>query len=82
MYGFRLRVKGHDRNSTRQHLARRAHRKKVAQRLNRNTSPYQQRTNPRENPAQQPIKQAVDFLIQQLKQGKSEILTAYLAAMG
>ena len=82
LYGFRLRVKGHDRNSTRQHLARRAHRKKVAQRLNRNTSPYQQRTNPRENPAQQPIKQAVDFLIQQLKQGKSEILTAYLAAMG
>ncbi len=44
-------------------------------------SPYQQRTTERENPAQQLIKQAVDFLIQQLEAGKSETLTAYLAAM-
>src|SRR6266567_9312698 len=56
------------------------HRKNAAQR-NRTDSPYQQRTNPRDNPAQQLIKQAVDFLIEQLKQGKSETLTAYLAAM-
>lgn len=56
------------------------HRKNAAQR-NRSDSPYQQRTNPRDNPTQQLIKQAVDFLIEQLKQGKSEMLTAYLSAM-
>ncbi len=56
------------------------HRKNTAQQ-NRTDSPYQQRTNPRDNPAQQLIKQAVDFLIEQLKQGKSKTLTAYLAAM-
>jgi hypothetical protein len=56
------------------------HRKNTAQR-NRSNSPYQQRTNPRDNPTQQLIKQAVDFLIEQLKQGKSEMLTAYLNAM-
>ena len=44
-------------------------------------SPYQQRTTQRDNPTQQLIKQAVDFLLQQLKEGKSETLTAYLAAM-
>jgi hypothetical protein len=44
-------------------------------------SPYQQRTTLRDNPTQQLIKQAVDFLIQQLEAGKSETLTAYLAAM-
>ena len=44
-------------------------------------SPYQQRTTQRENPAQQLIKQAVEFLLQQLEAGKSETLTAYLAAM-
>jgi hypothetical protein len=44
-------------------------------------SPYQQRTTQRDNPTQQLIKQAVDFLIQQLEAGKSETLTAYLAAM-
>jgi len=44
-------------------------------------SPYQQRTAQRENPTQQLIKQAVDFLLQQLEAGKSETLTAYLGAM-
>jgi antirestriction protein ArdC len=44
-------------------------------------SPYQQRTTQRDNPTQQVIKQAVDFLLQQLEAGKSETLTAYLAAM-
>jgi hypothetical protein len=46
-----------------------------------NQSPYQQRTTQRDNPTQQLIKQAVDFLIQQLEAGKSETLAAYLAAM-
>jgi hypothetical protein len=45
-------------------------------------SRYQQRTTQRENPTQQLIKQAVDYLLQQLEVGKSETLTAYLAAMG
>jgi hypothetical protein len=44
-------------------------------------SPYQQRTTQRENPTQQLIKQSVEFLLQQLEAGKSETLTAYLAAM-
>jgi hypothetical protein len=44
-------------------------------------SPYQQRTSQKDNPTQQLIKQAVDHLIQQLEAGKSETLTAYLAAM-
>ena len=47
----------------------------------RSNSPYQQRTTQRENPTQQLIKQAVDYLLQQLEAGKSETLTAYLAAM-
>jgi len=47
----------------------------------RSESPYQQRTTQRDNPTQQLIKQAVDYLLQQLKEGKSETLTAYLAAM-
>ncbi len=42
---------------------------------NRSESPYQQRTAQRDNPTQQLIKQAVDFLIQQLEAGKSETLT-------
>ena len=46
-----------------------------------NESPYQQRTTQRDNPTQQLIKQAVDYLLQQLEAGKSETLTAYLAAM-
>jgi hypothetical protein len=44
-------------------------------------SPYRQRTTQRDNPTQQLIKQAVDYLLQQLEAGKSETLTAYLAAM-
>jgi hypothetical protein len=48
---------------------------------NRSESPYQQRTSQKDNPTQQLIKQAVDFLLQQLEAGKSETLTAYLAAM-
>ena len=54
------------------------HRKNAAL---RSQSPYQQRTTERENPAQQLIKQAVDFLLKQLEEGKSEALTAYLGAM-
>jgi hypothetical protein len=46
-----------------------------------NESLYQQRTTQRDNPTQQLIKQAVDYLLQQLEAGKSETLTAYLAAM-
>jgi hypothetical protein len=57
------------------------HRKNAAQRTERSTSPYQQRTSQRDNPTQLVIKQAVDFLIQQLEAGKSETLTAYLGAM-
>jgi hypothetical protein len=48
---------------------------------NRSESPYQQRTTQKDNPTQQLIKQAVDFLLQQLEARKSETLTAYLAAM-
>src|SRR5579884_3637732 len=56
------------------------HRNKAALR-NQSESPYQQRTIQKDNPTQQLIKQAVDFLLQQLEAGKSETLTAYLAAM-
>ena len=56
------------------------HRKNAAQRC-RSDSPYQQRTSQKDNPTQQLIKQAVDYLIQQLEAGKSETLTAYLGAM-
>src|SRR5487761_1763349 len=56
------------------------HSKNAAQR-NRSNSPYQQRTSQRDNPTQQLIKQAVDYLIEQLEAGKSETLTAYLNAM-
>jgi hypothetical protein len=52
-----------------------------ATRQNRSESPYQQRTSQKDNPTQQLIKQAVDFLIEQLEAGKSETLTAYLGAM-
>jgi hypothetical protein len=57
------------------------HRKNAAQRTERSTSPYQQRTSQKDNPTQLVIKQAVDYLIQQLEAGKSETLTAYLGAM-
>jgi hypothetical protein len=56
------------------------HSKNAAQQT-RSNSPYQQRTSQRDNPTQQLIKQAVDYLIQQLEAGKSETLTAYLNAM-
>ena len=52
-----------------------------AARQNRSESPYQQRNSQKDNPTQQLIKQAVDYLIQQLEAGKSETLTAYLGAM-
>jgi hypothetical protein len=55
-------------------------RKNAAQRT-RSDSPYQRRTSQKDNPTQLIIKQAVDYLIQQLEAGKSEILTAYLGAM-
>ncbi len=57
------------------------HRTNAARRTERSTSPYQQRTSQKDNPAQLVIKQAVDFLIQQLEAGKSDTLTAYLGAM-
>ena len=63
---------------TRIHAA--PHRKNAA-RQNRSESPYQQRNSQKDNPTQQLIKQAVDYLIQQLEAGKSETLTAYLGAM-
>src|ERR1700722_4126951 len=56
------------------------HRKNAAQR-NRSDSPYQGRTAQKDNPTQIIIKQAVDFLMQQIEAGKSETLTAYLTAM-
>ena len=56
------------------------HRKNAAQR-NRSDSPYQGRTAQKDNPTQLIIKQAVDFLIQQVEAGKSETLAAYLTAM-
>jgi N-terminal domain of anti-restriction factor ArdC len=56
-------------------------RKNAAQRTERSASPYQQRTTQKDNPTQLIIKQAVDYLIQQLEAGKSETLTAYLGAM-
>ncbi len=51
------------------------HRNNAARR-NRSESPYQQRSSQKDNPTQQLIKQAVDYLIQQLEAGKSETLTA------
>ena len=56
------------------------HRTNAAQR-NRSDSPYQQRTTQRDNPTQVLIKQAVDYLMQQLEAGHSETLAAYLGTM-
>jgi hypothetical protein len=56
------------------------HRTNAAQQT-RSDSPYQQRTTQKDNPAQQLIKQAVEYLMQQLEAGQSETLTAYLGAM-
>jgi len=69
---------GTNSNNSRNQSTTAPHRKNAALRSN---SPYQQRTTERENPAQQLIKQAVDFLLKQLEEGKSEALTAYLGAM-
>jgi hypothetical protein len=55
------------------------HRKNAAQ--SKSDSPYQGRTAQRDNPTQLIIKQAVEFLIEQVRAGKSGTLTAYLAAM-
>jgi hypothetical protein len=57
------------------------HRKNAAQRTERSTSAYQQHTSQKDNPTQQIIKQAVDYLIEQLEAGHSEMLAAYLGAM-
>jgi len=56
------------------------HRKNAAQSRREN---YQRldRSAERNNPVQQLINQAIDSLIQQLKAGKSDALTTYLAAM-
>ena len=56
------------------------HRKNAAQR-NRSDSPYQQRTTQNDNPTQVLIKQAVDYLIEQLNAGHSDMLAAYLRTM-
>ena len=57
------------------------HSKNAAQQNNRSDSPYQGRTAQKDNPTQLIIKQAVDFLMQQVEAGKSDTLTAYLTAM-
>jgi hypothetical protein len=56
------------------------HRKNAAKR-NPSDSPYQQRTTQSENPTQQLIKQAVDYLIEQLNAGHSDMLASYLRTM-
>ncbi|MGA9667760.1 MAG: ArdC family protein [Terracidiphilus sp.] len=56
------------------------HRRNAAQQT-RSQSPYQQRTTQKDNPTQVLIKQAVDYLMQQLEAGHSETLAAYLGAM-
>ena len=58
------------------------HRKNAARRTERSSSPYQQRTSQKNNPTQLLIKQAVQYLIQQLEAGHSETLAAYLRTMG
>lgn len=57
------------------------HRKNAAQRKSRSDSPYQERTSQKDNPTQAIIKQAVDYLVQQLEAGHSETLAAYLRTM-
>ena len=67
------------RNVTSQ-LAAAPHRKNAAQ-VNPLNSERSDNSPERNNPVQQVIKQAVDSLVQQLEAGKSDALTAYLAAM-
>ncbi len=57
------------------------HRKNAARRTEPSASPYQQRTSQKDNPTQLLIKQAVDYLIQQLEAGHSDTLAAYLRTM-
>ena len=57
------------------------HRKNTAQRNSRSDSPYQERTSQKDNPTQAIIKQAVDYLVQQLEAGHSDMLAAYLRTM-
>jgi len=47
----------------------------------KNDSPEAEYSKSRDNPAEQVIKQAVNSLIEQLNQGKSETMTQYLVAM-
>ena len=61
-------------------IASTPHRKNAAQ-PKREHSEQPERSTEGNNPVQQLIKQAVDSLIHQLEAGKSEALTAYLAAM-
>jgi hypothetical protein len=68
-------------STTINHATATAPHKKNATQPNRSDSPYQGRTAQKDNPTQAIIRQAVDFLIQQVQAGKSETLTAYLAAM-
>jgi hypothetical protein len=65
--------------ATRSHAA--PHRKNAAQRNNRSDSPYQQRTSQKDNPTQLLIKEAVDYLIEQLNAGHSDMLATYLRTM-
>jgi N-terminal domain of anti-restriction factor ArdC len=64
---------------TRSHAA--PQRKNAVQRNNRSDAPHQQRTSQKDNPTQLLIKQAVDYLIEQLNAGHSDMLAAYLRTM-
>ncbi len=56
-------------------------RKNAVQRNNRSDAPLQQRTSQKDNPTQLLIKQAVDYLVEQLNAGHSDMLDAYLRTM-
>ena len=58
------------------------HIKNAAQPINLSDSPNQERISQKENPTQALIRQAVDYLIQQLEAGHSDTLAAYLRTMG
>ena len=57
------------------------HSKNAALRNIRSDSPYQERTSQKDNPTQAIIKQAVDYLVQQLEAGHSDMLATYLRTM-
>ncbi len=67
-------------NGTPSHRTTAPHRKNAAQR-NTSNSPYQQRTTQKDNPTQLLIKQAVEYLMQQLEAGHSDTLANYLSTM-